>query len=86
MKRLTPGLLITACLFFAACEGHLPNSLHQEIAAENSRLRDADRQLQRIQGTVENDLAKNPDWFRDVSEPGEWTAALRTARENLDRA
>ena len=86
MKRLTPGLLITACLFFVACEGHLPNSLHQEIAAENSRLRDADRQLQRIQGTVENDLAKNPDWFRDVSEPGEWTAALRTARENLDRA
>ncbi len=86
MKRLKPSLLLTACLFFLACEGHLPNSLHQEIAAENDRLRESARQLQKIQGTVGNDLAKNPDWFRDVSESGEWSAALRTAKEKLDRA
>jgi hypothetical protein len=86
MKRLKPSLLMTACLLLAACEGHLSSSLRREIAAENDRLQEADRQLQRIQDTVSNSLTRNPDWFRNVSEPGEWTATLRSAKEKLDRA
>ncbi len=86
MKRLKPSLLITACLFFAACEGHLSSSLRRDIALENERLRDADRQLQRVQETVGSDLTKNPDLFRNVLASGEWTATLRAAKKKLDQA
>ena len=86
MRRLKPSLLITACLFFASCEGHLSSSLRRDIALEHDRLRDADRQLQRTQDMVRSDLAKNPDLFRSVSAPGEWTATLGAAKEKLDKA
>lgn len=86
MRRLKPCLLITACLFYVACQGHLPNSVHREIILEHDRLRDADRQLQRVQDLVKDDLAKNPGLFRDVSAPGEWATALRVAKSKLDRA
>lgn len=86
MKRLKLGLLMAACLLLVACEGHLSRSLHRDIALEQDRLQEADRQLGRIQNTVGSDLTKNPDWFHDVSAPGEWTAALRSAREKLTRA
>ena len=86
MKRLKGSLLMTACLLLASCEGHLSRSLHRDIALEQDRLRDADRQLARIQDTVWSDLTKNPDWFHNVSAPGEWTATLRSAKGKLDRA
>src|SRR4051812_27057208 len=86
MKRLKPGLLMAVCLFFAACEGHLPSSLHREIAGESDRLREAGQQLQRTQDQVGNDLTKNSDLFRNVSAPGEWAATLRGVKEKLDRA
>jgi hypothetical protein len=86
MKRLKPSLLITACLFLASCEGHLSSSLRRDIALEHDRLRDADRQLQRTQDMVRSDLAKNPDLFRSVSAPGEWTATLGAAKGKLDKA
>ena len=85
MKLSKTGLLLIAALLLVSCS-RLPNAQHRQIAYENERLDASKRQLQRSQETLENDLSKKPDLFRDATEPVEWKARLRSDREKLDSA
>lgn len=82
-SRLSFVALVLAIL--VACGG-LPRSVRDDIALENDRLHEAERQLQHAQDTVRQDIAQAPDLFRDTTVPAEWNAKLGTAREELNNA
>jgi hypothetical protein len=85
MKLSKPGLLIAALVLLMSCS-RLPSALRQDIAYENDRLHAAERQLQRLQETLNSDLSQAPDLFQGASAQAEWKARLRADREKLDSA
>ncbi len=85
-RASTLAFLIFAAMLFSSCTGRLPQSLREDIAAENDRLHQAEQELQRSQDHVRDDLGKAPDLFRGASEPTEWNTKLNAAREKLASA
>jgi len=91
MKRRTGKLSIFALPIFGtlmllSCVGGLPPSLQRDIETENERVLTAERELQRSQQKVQQDLAQAPDLFEGAAEPAQWTASLASAREKLNSA
>ena len=80
------GALAIGILVLVSCTARLPQSLRDDIAAENDRLHEAEQQLQRSANRVHADVAKAPDLFSGVSAPAEWEAKLTAAREKLASA
>ncbi len=76
---------IAGALLLVSCGG-LPRALRNQIAAEKQSLQQAERQLQKSQQTVRDDLAHSPDLFKDTPVATEWPARLQSARGSLDRA
>ena len=79
------SLLIAGALLLAGCGG-LPRPLRQEIASENEKLKQADRQLNRSMKTIGDDLAHAPDLFQGTSAAADWHARIRSAQSKLDSA
>lgn len=85
MKASKPLPVVVALLLLGACVGSLPPSLRRDIAHEHDDLRDAERQVQHLQQIVSEDVANDPDLFKNASTP-DWTAKFRAARERLATA
>src|SRR5947209_13658830 len=79
------NLLIAATLLLTGCAG-LPRSLRQEIAIENDKLEQAQKQFKRTESAIKDDLAKKPDLFKGTRVETEWPARLGSAKSKLDRA
>lgn len=86
MKAGKRNLPIFGLLILISCGAGLPRLLREDISAENNRLQEAERQLQRSGERVREDLAQAPDLFRGASAPAAWNAKLRVAREKLNTA
>ncbi|MGA2600798.1 MAG: hypothetical protein ABSH09_27845 [Bryobacteraceae bacterium] len=78
--------VILGFVLLTGCVARLPRSLRTEIRSENEKIQSADRELQRSEKTLRNDLAAAPDLFQGTSVAGDWQARLRSAREKLDDA
>ncbi|MGD1068797.1 MAG: hypothetical protein ABSB15_01545 [Bryobacteraceae bacterium] len=79
------SFLVAGALLLAGCGG-LPRPLRQEIASENEKLKQADRQLNRSMKTIGDDLAHAPDLFQGTSAAADWHARIRSAQSKLDSA
>ncbi|MBV8551067.1 MAG: hypothetical protein JOY54_07180 [Acidobacteriaceae bacterium] len=86
MQPCKSKLLLFGALILASCAGRLPQSVREDVASENQRLQEAERQIQRLQGRVHEDVAKAPDLFQNVSAPAEWDAAFADAHAKLRNA
>lgn len=83
MNLSKPGLLVAALVLLTSCS-RLPTPLRRDIAYQNDRLHDAERQLQRAQDTLASDLSQSPDLFQNASAPAEWKTRLHSDRAKLD--
>lgn len=79
-------LAVFGFLLLASCAARLPRSVRTEIRSESEKLQSAERQLQRSERTVRDDLGSAPDLFQGASVATDWPARLRTARQKLDDA
>ena len=86
MKASKTLPVVVALLSLGACVGGLPPSLRRDIAREHDQLQDAERQVQRLQQIVGEDVANNPDLFRSAATSEDWTAKFRAARDKLSTA
>lgn len=86
MKRLETALVAAALLWLAACAAGLPRSLRRDISYEHDKLRNAERQLERSNQTVHDDLAQDPSLFANTAVAAEWKAKLDAARAKLQSA
>jgi hypothetical protein len=88
MKRPRGKLAFFALPIFAvvmiSCARGLPPWLQRDMAAENERLSAAEREVERSEQRVRQEVAQAPDLFASASEPAQWATAFRTARENLE--
>ncbi len=85
MKRVkwSAAGLVGVALFWSGCAGSLPSSLRRQIADEHERLRDTEQEVQRLQRSVDHDLASEPELFRNAPDPAPWTARLTAGRNSL---
>lgn len=86
MQARMRNLVLLGFVLLAGCGARLPRSLRTEIRSENEKLQSADRELQRSEKTLRDDLASAPDLFQGTSVGNDWQARLRSAREKLDDA
>lgn len=70
----------------AACAGGLPRSLRRDIAYEHDKLHNAERQLERSQQAVKDDLAKDADLFANAPVAADWKSKLDAAAAKLHSA
>ncbi|HVW86852.1 MAG TPA: hypothetical protein VHB50_19335 [Bryobacteraceae bacterium] len=87
MKRvgqaLWPVILLT--LVLGGCAG-LPRELRQQAAREGDKLQQAEKQLERTQNEIRDDLTRVSDLFNGAPVATEWPARLRAAKAKLDSA
>jgi hypothetical protein len=86
MKARLRVLAILGFVLLTGCVARLPRSLRTEIRSENEKIQSAERELQRSEKTLRNDLASAPDLFQGTSVASDWQARLRSAHEKLDDA
>jgi hypothetical protein len=83
MKRiLTVGgvaLLLTSC-------AQLPRELRTQIEAADNRLLQAEKDFQRTNAEVLDDIKRTPDLFNGTSVATAWPNSLRAAKSKLDAA
>ena len=79
LSTLVAFLALTAC-------GGLPRTLRNDIASENARLDQAEKQFERSAGNVRDDLSHAPELFNGAPEATGWPADLRAAKTKLDTA
>lgn len=79
-------LIALGFVFLAGCGARLPRSLRSDIRSENDKLQSAQREIDRSEKTVRDDLASAPDLFQGTTVVNEWPARLRAAREKLESA
>src|ERR1700685_3136158 len=86
MNPSKSGWIAAALLLLSACVGGLPPSLRRDIAYEHDSLRNAERQIDRAQQTVREDVAADADLFANTPVAAEWTSSLQAARMKLKSA
>jgi hypothetical protein len=83
MKRSKFRSILLGVLLLSACTGGLPPSLRRDIAAESEKLADSRKQVESVGIAVNNDLASDPDLFRDAAAPQQWRSRLGEAQREL---
>lgn len=86
MKARHSLSIAAVALLLTACAGGLPHSLRRDIGYEHDQLRNAQRQLERSQQTIDEDLAKNADLFANAPVVADWRSKLDGARSKLKSA
>lgn len=86
MNARMRNLAVLGFVLLAGCGPKLPRPLRTEVRAESEKLDAADRQLQRAEKTVRDDLASAPDMFQTASVATDWPARLRAARQKIENA
>lgn len=80
------NLAVLGFVLLAGCGARLPQSLRNEIRSENEKIQSAERQIQRSEKVVKDDLASAPDLFQGTPVATAWPDRLRVARQKLDNA
>jgi len=86
MNARMRNLVVLGFVLLAGCGARLPRSLRTEIRSESDKLQSAERQLQRSEKTVRDDLASAPDLFQGTAAATAWPDRLQAARQKLDTA
>jgi hypothetical protein len=86
MKAAKFTLPVAAAVALVACVAGLPPSLQRDIADEHERLLNTAQEIQHSQQTVNQEVAADPELFRNAPAPARWTAAFQTASETLHTA
>ncbi len=86
MKSAKFTLPIAAAVVIVSCVGGLPPTLRRDIADEHERLLNAAQEIQHSQQTVNQEVAADPDLFRNTPAPARWTADFQAASETLHTA
>jgi hypothetical protein len=86
MKSAKVTLPVIATLIVASCIAGLPSALRRDIADEHERLLNASQDIQGSQQTVSQEVAADPELFRDAPTPARWTAEFQAARNTLHTA
>jgi hypothetical protein len=86
MKRTDAVSVAAAAILLVACAGGLPRSLRRDIGYEHDKLQNAQRQLERSQQSITDDLAKDADLFANAPVVADWKSKLDGARAKLHSA
>lgn len=86
MKARMRTLVVLGFVLLAGCGSRLPKSLRSDIRSESEKLQAAERQLQRSEKTLRENLASAPDLFQGTPAATDWPARLRSARQKLESA
>src|ERR1700676_3896841 len=86
MKARTRNLVVLGLVVLVGCGSRLPKSLRSDIRSESDKLQAAERQLQRSEKTLKENLASAPDLFQGTPAATDWPARLRSARQKLESA
>ncbi len=86
MKSAKFTLPVAAVALLLGCVAGLPPRLRQDIADEHERLLNAAQEIQRSQQTVNQEVAADPDLFRNTPAPASWTSEFQAASETLHSA
>lgn len=83
MKRSKFRSILPGLLLLTACTGGLPPALRRDIAAESEKLGESRKLVESARATVNNDLASDPELFRDAAAPQQWRSRLGEAQREL---
>jgi hypothetical protein len=86
MNARMRSVAIVGFLLLAGCGARLSRSLRSDIRDESDKLQSAQRQMERSEKTVRDDLASAPDLFQGTTVVTAWPDRLRMARQKLDSA
>src|SRR5436305_8842607 len=86
MKPGSIGASLVLLALLAGCTGGLPHELQRDIARDVDAIHEAESRLQTQQAALRQNLAEGSDVLRATTAAAEWTRALQSAQDKLDRA